>query len=479
MTHRPVRRLLTAILLGLALLGVLAAAAIATGQAAYVTTHGVSMNPRYHQGDLVVLAKSGTYQVGQIVAYRVPGEHAVVVHRIIGGDPTGFVMKGDNNQSTDPTQPTASQIIGRAALHVPQGGRWLSRLTSPVALALITFALTAGGGTAIQTRRRRKRAAMSRHASSLGSTRTMRALPRQLHTAAATVAVLAVGGLTLGALAWTATTDKLVSTSTPATGQMSFAYEAAVGRTPAYDGTTAHSPDPVFRRLTNTVDLHLAYQGNPGNLSVTAELSTPSGWHSTLPLATAITGNRYDSTVHLDLKAFDARAQSAAAVTGIPAGPLSVTVVASVQTTTGALFTPTLKLDLTPLQLSLIGDATNLTVRDSTVVPHTVRVSRTLNLLGRHLTVAHTRVLSAILLLAALLAATVLGFIARHSSPGSEGAEIRLRFAPLLASVHPITTPDYLPLVEVYEFATLAKLAERCGLLVLHWSRSDVDTFIV
>ncbi|MDQ1719867.1 MAG: hypothetical protein QOE89_3820, partial [Pseudonocardiales bacterium] len=338
-----------------------------------------------------------------------------------------------------------------------------------------------GGGTAIQTRRRRKRAAMSRHASSLGSTRTMRALPRLLHTAAATVAVLAVGGLALGALAWTAPTDKLASTLTPATGQMSFAYEAAVGRTPAYDGTTARSPDPVFRRLANTVDLYLAYQGNPGSLSVTAELSTPSGWHSTLPLAaaSAITGNRYDSTVHLDLKAFDARAQSAAAVTGLPAGPLSVTVVASVQTTTGALFTPTLKLNLTPLQLSLVGDATNLTVRDSTVVPHAMRVSRTLNLLGRHLTVAHARVLSAILLLAALLAAAVLGFIARHTSPGSEDAEIRLHYAPLLASVHPITTPANLPLVEVNEFATLAKLAERCGLLVLHWSRSDVDTFIV
>ena len=34
-------------------------------------------------------------------------------------------------------------------------------------------------------------------------------------------------------------------------------------------------------------------------------------------------------------------------------------------------------------------------------------------------------------------------------------------------------------MIEVAEFATLAKLAERCGLLVLHWSRADVETFIV
>jgi len=29
------------------------------------------------------------------------------------------------------------------------------------------------------------------------------------------------------------------------------------------------------------------------------------------------------------------------------------------------------------------------------------------------------------------------------------------------------------------DFATLAKLAERYQLLVLHWSRSDVETFVV
>ena len=33
--------------------------------------------------------------------------------------------------------------------------------------------------------------------------------------------------------------------------------------------------------------------------------------------------------------------------------------------------------------------------------------------------------------------------------------------------------------LDVPDFATLAKLAERYGLLVMHWSRTDVDTFVV
>jgi hypothetical protein len=237
----------------------------------------------------------------------------------------------------------------------------------------------------------------------------------------------------------------------------------------------------VFRRLTNTVELHLAYQGGPGSVSVSAELSTPGGWHSSVPLAGpfSFTANRYESTVRLDLKALDARAQAAAAVTGLPAQPLTVAIVPSIRTARDAPFTPTLKLNLNPLQLTLAGDATSLTVRNTTTVSHPVRIPGTLNLLGRHIPVAQARILSAILLSAALLAAAVLALIARLNAPRSEGAAIRYRYGPLLASVQPISAPPDMPVVEVTEFATLAKLAERSGVPVLHWSRSDIETFIV
>jgi signal peptidase I len=480
--HRSARRLLALGLLLLASLVVLVAGAIATGHAAIVGTHGVSMHPVYHQGDLVVVAKSGSYEVGQIVAYHLPDRHIVVVHRIIGGDATGFVMKGDNNQSIDPTRPAASQLIGRAVLHLRHGGLWLARLTSPLSLGLIAFGLTASGGTAIQTRRRRKRVAMSRHADrSPHPTWSLFDLTPQLRTATAVAAALAIAGLALGALAWTASPDKPATTSTQVTRTMSFSYAAAVPRTPAYDETTARSPDPVFRRLTNVIDLHLGYQGSPGSVSVSAELSTPGGWHSNVRLAAPVsfTESRWESSVRLDLNVFDARARSAAAVTGLPAIPLTVTVLPNIQTAGDSAFMPTLKLNLTPLQLSLAGDPTSLTVQDSTTRSHPANIPRTLGLPGRHLTVIQARALSAILLLAALLAAAALAFVVRHTPQASEGTRIRRRYAPLLASVHPITTPTDRPVIEVAEFATLAKLAERCGQLILHWSRSNTATFIV
>ena len=82
------------------------------------------MEPHYHTGDLVVIAPASSYHVGEIVAYHGDLDgHRVVLHRIVGGNATsGFVMKGDNNHSIDPLHPKASQVIGRAVLHIPKVG---------------------------------------------------------------------------------------------------------------------------------------------------------------------------------------------------------------------------------------------------------------------------------------------------------------------------------------------------------------------
>jgi signal peptidase I len=480
--HRSARRLLTVLLIALASITLLPVGAIATGRAAFVGTHGVSMNPVYYQGDLVVVAKADLYKVGQIVAYHVPAKHTVALHRIIGGDPAGYSIKGDNNQSTDPAHPAAGQLIGRAILHIPHGGTWLTRFTNPAMLGLVAFGLMASGGTAIQTRRRRRKKAMSLHSTpSSRWTLPTFVLPHQLQPAAGAVAAVAAVGLALGAVAWIAPLDKPATASTQANRQVTFSYAAAVRLSPAYDGTTVHSPDPIFRRLANTVDLHFAYQGIPGTVTVAAELSTPSGWHSSVPLAqpASFAGNRYESTVRLNPKAFEARAQSAAAVTGLPAEPLTITVVPSVQTEGNVPFAPALKLNLTPLQLSLAGDPKSLIVEESTAVSHLARSPRMLNLLIGHVTVGHARAASAVLILAAMLAAATLAFVIRNTPPLSEGAGIRRRYGPLLASVDPMITPPHIGIIEVAEFATLAKMAERGGLLVVNWSRSDVDTFMV
>jgi hypothetical protein len=52
-------------------------------------------------------------------------------------------------------------------------------------------------------------------------------------------------------------------------------------KAPGYDGTTAHSPDPGFRKLTDRVDIQFADHGEPGSVTVAAELPTSGAWRST------------------------------------------------------------------------------------------------------------------------------------------------------------------------------------------------------
>jgi signal peptidase I len=480
----PLRRLLAVLA---ALAGVVGAAVgilLASGQAAIVVTHGVSMNPVYYQGDLVAVARSDSYRVGDIVAYHVHGGTEIALHRIIGGDVGGFTIKGDNNQSVDIDHPTTEQIIGRAVLHLPQGGTVLKALTSPPVLALAAFALL-GGGTAI-TRRRRRRArrrnSMSRHLEA--PSRRSRQLPGMLRRpllpwTGAAAAILALAAA-LGAWAWAGPTQT-AGTAYEAVGgaRIDFSYSAAVRPSAAYEGTTVTSPDPVFRRVANTVDVHYAYTGPAGTVSVAAELSTASGWHTTVPLkdAAPADGNGSQGSVQLDLAALEAKAQAAAQVTGTPATPVSVAVVPTVKAG-GTTYSPALKLTLTPLQLS-ISDPAGLTAAQKVTAGAPVTSPRTLALGAWSLTAATARIASAAGAAAALLALAALAVAGRRRRGQDEATAIRRRWGSLLVPVEPMPTAPGRATIEVTSFETLARLAERYGLLILHWSRSGVETFIV
>lgn len=480
LTHR-LRRVFLIAVVGLA---AAAGFVLVSGQAAIVITHGVSMNPVYHEGDLVLIARASSYSVGEIAAYPLPGKDEVALHRIVGRNGDTFTFKGDNNESIDPFTPRREELVGRAVLHIPQGGLWLETLTSPPVLGLLAFALLAGGSTAATTRHRRKRrrASVSRHTSTRPTQhQVLGSLPSSLRVSAALAGVLAVTGAALGAAAWSGPLEEPAISHVKTGTKMDFSYTADVGQSPAYDGTMANSPDPVFRKLTNTVDVHFTYHGDPGTVSVSADLSAPGGWHSTIPLAgaEAFADPGYEGKVTLDLKALEAKAQAAAAVTGMPPGPLSIVVTPQVKTSQGADFQPGLKLNLTALQLALTGAPDTLTVTDNTTTEQTAPAPRMVGMNGVSISAALARFISAVLLLAALATGAVIVVFARRTAPADEGAAIRRRYAALLVRVHPMSAPQGRPIIDVTTFSTLAKLAERYGLLVLHWARSGVETFVV
>jgi hypothetical protein len=466
---------------------------IETGELSYVITQGVSMNPVYYQGDLVFVVKADSYRVGQIAAYHGSSPGLKVLHRIIGGDAvTGFAFKGDNNRSIDPLKPTADKLIGRAALHIPKGGIWLSPLLGPSGLGKLGF-LFVSGAAATRTRRetprgRRKKKvkAMSRQGGSWATAtaviKIVGRLPLLLRAAAALIAAVTVLGIALGALGWMKPVT-MVEKATPGLEQsITFAYTAKVPRSAAYDGTTATSPDPIFRKLADKVNLGIGYRGHQGVFDVTAELTNGSGWHTTLRLvpATAFSGASHDARVTLDLDAIDKRSTAAATAIGIQPGPVTIALTARVVAVGQSTFAAPLQLSLTPLQLTLASGEGSLSVKDAGAGSAATRVPREIKVFGLSiLTAAQARSYAVLLLLAALVGAAAVAFVARRDSPLRTRAEIERRYPQLLVPVEPMASPPGKPVVLVDNFPALVRLAERYGQMILTWRRPDADDFVV
>jgi hypothetical protein len=366
------------------------------------------------------------------------------------------------------------------AVRIPHGGVWLHRLSGPpfVAVALFVLLTAGGAGGAV---RRRKRGTMSRHAAGRARTTTRRA---RVETPAATAALagVVVGGFALAAVAWSTPTQRTTTVDDARTQTMTFDYVAHVRRTAAYDGTVVHAPSPVFRAVANTVDVDYAYAGQPGSLVMTAELGTPAGWHSDVKLAAPVTvgSARYQGHVTLNLAALWARGQAAAKVTGLPIEQMSVTIALTVTAPTGEPFAASLPLTLSQAQIGLTdADTSHLTVSKPYHVTRLVLVDRQWTALHRSISVARARLLALALLAFAVMGAAALAVYRRRTAAAGEAAAITRRHADLLVEVEPIAWIPGRPLVDVRTFQTLARIAERYGLVVFHWARVGVDTYLV
>lgn len=445
------------------------------GDTSYVSTRGISMAPRFSTGDLAVVRSAQSYAVGDVAAYRSSTLKTIVMHRIVAVDNGRFTFKGDNNDFLDPDTPTQEQFLGKLVIRMPQGGVWLKRLTSPPALAAYTFLLLAGGTTAVTRRRRRleRRLMSPRHRST--TTLPLGAFPPALQPLAAGAAALAIAGIALAGLSFTRPTTTTTAADTSAS--MDFGYRASVAPSAAYDGTTVVAPQPVFRTLADAVDVTYTYTGRPGRITVDAELSTAGGWRSILPLAASRTlASGQQGVVRLQLSALAARALAAAQVTGIPAGPLTITVQPKIWLDGGEQFAPNWALTLNDSSLSITDP---LTATTAITIAGTREASARLSVLGHGVEVSTARTASLVALAVAALAGLALTALARLSGPVADTERIRARHKDLLLAVLPITLTPGRPVVDVTDVGALVRLAERYGLLVLHWQRSGVTTYVV
>lgn len=508
--HRARRsRVVRATLALLAIVGWLAFAPTTVGgSTVYVITHGISMEPRFHTGDLALVRPAGTYRVGDIVAYHSSLLHTVVLHRIVGRLGERYVFKGDNNSFLDPTHPDRGEMLGKLWLRIPHGGVVLAWLHSPVIAAVLSggAALLLLLGTRRWRRRRRDRRPPS---AALARPRTARprAYPSVIRDSNApqilkVCAAIAGAFLLLAVFAFTRPTTRTTTAKTPYTESVSFGYHAQAQAGPVYPDGIVSTGDPVFLRLVHRVRVSVGYSFAAaaahrvtGNLGVDLELTGPTGWSRTFQLAPPqrFTGDHIARQVTLDLDQLQSLITRVGTLTGVPSGSDYTLAVVPRLHLSGSLagqpltseFAPQLSFQLNALQL-LPGSGSTVTgsqqdgltpSRGASVTTLTTASNR-LTIHGYGLPVAAARWIALVGLLLALTG-LVLTRVSQQHLATDPTARIQRRYGHLIVPITGITHTSFRAPIDVTSIDALAQLAERSERLILHQQRDETSTYLV
>lgn len=93
-----------------------------------------SMTGSIEAGDAIIIKKSDSYAVGDVITYFPADESFSVTHRIVRMEGDKFYTKGDANQSEDPDPVLIEQIAGKVAVKLDKVGYFIEWLKSPVGI---------------------------------------------------------------------------------------------------------------------------------------------------------------------------------------------------------------------------------------------------------------------------------------------------------------------------------------------------------
>jgi signal peptidase I len=476
------------------------------GSTTYVDTDGISMEPRFHSGDLVLVRRRSSYHVGEIVAYNSTVFHTIVLHRIVGRDGAGYVFKGDNNNFVDSEHPAGSQLIGTLWLHIPGAGADLASLRSPALIgALVAVGVLLFAGAAF-TRRKRRRGRQRRAAETAGA--TPRRAPR--HSAEPIVGVLAVGlvlllpFVALGVLAFTRPSAALLPSATPyeQSGTLSYAANATPG--PAYPSGRAVTGEPLFTHVISAVKLRFEYRFRAaaahsltGKAALYATIASTNGWQTTLELAppTRFRGDRVFVTGKLDLTSLLALVRHLETTTAV-GGSYTLTLLPNVSTTGSldglpvhATFSPRIQFSLNQLEVQPVASAgSSPAAGASSVSPLAPSAAGSatgrrdqplfISLKVARLSVATARQI-ALSAIAVLICALVTTCALLRPRRRDESEAILARYGQLIIPVARVWQRPGAAVIDVEDMDALARIAEHYDRSILHEEAEDGEAFWV
>jgi signal peptidase I len=313
------------------------------GHTGYAIVDGISMEPSYHGGDLVLIHEQPRYSVGEVVAYHSRKTGVVVLHRIARMTADGrYVFKGDNNSFFDPPA-KAQDLIGAKWLRAPKVGAAMVWVRKPWhEILLVGVAILLGLFSKIAP----QRAGGSRTSPPEELRRFTRRVPASQVQLLAAIAFALTAGLWLIALG----TPDTKSDADPRLFRErgAFTVTGRAARSSVYPDGRVHSGDTIFTRLVNTLDVtfdygvasHLATSA-AGSARLSLDLSSDNGWHTVQTLATApLRNSKAHLSATLDVAGLQRTARAVDEQTGVPSTTYTLDLVARVDAKGHAGTTP-------------------------------------------------------------------------------------------------------------------------------------------
>jgi signal peptidase I len=513
------------------------------GQVAYVMINGNSMEPIFHTGDLMIVHQVSNYQVGDIVAYLDAKLGRYVFHRIIGQHLDHYIFKGDHNTWIDSYQPTASELIGKEWIYLPQAGKAILWLRTPISLALIVgilvFIVLA---LAIRSKNKhgRKKEAMHTRLSSLKSRLAQILQSRQTGNSESKTGadkptsdlILAPAGVSdnlvptnllnfkpsseliegvffaFGLLAFASLLLTIIAFTHPLSQSIpnniqyqqigSFSYTAAASGN-VYDSGRLTTGDPVFPKLNCTLNLQFNYflvgdhlAGLTGTHQLSARVSEDiSGWQRTIPLEneTTFTGNAFNTSATIDLCNLENTVATMERETALQSASYSLTIDPQIKIA-GKIaeqdlkdtFNPPLVFQFDKIHAYLFkSDAAPnpLNPTQTGIIKSSHSIANTLPFLSLQIEVWILRTVSIFGLGLSLAVLLILWRYVFHFATSDPESLTRMKYGPLLVDVQNRALETSSNPIQVTALEDLAKLAEQHNTMILHMSHGLFHDYYV
>ena len=479
----------------------------AGGMASYIIVIGNSMEPNFHIGDLVITQQESAYHIGDAVVYQNLELGSFVFHRIISQELERYTLKGDNNSWTDTYQPSREEVLGKLWLYIPRGGVYVQKIRNPFTMALIAGVL--GGVFAISLFKSKSKGKKSMNKKSIqesfaslkqktrgwltnanSSTPQENSNPIQgglLESSFFALGLITLTAFILGFIAFSRPASRIAEDSINYNHLGIFSYSASAPPG-VYDSDSIKSGDPIFTKLTCTVDVNFQYSliaQQPENIAGTHQLTAiiyepVSGWQRTVPLEekTTFSGNAFSTKAKLNFCEIESLTRSLETGTDFHPGAYALSILPNIEMN-GAIsgrelqttFNPSLTFRYDRVHFYLEtddeqGDSVNST--QTGVLNEAHEVANTMLLFGMEIAIPALRLITLLGLAVGLGGMLTLGLRFQNLSKSNQERFIRLRYDSLVIDIQDATAISASNMIDVTSIDHLAKLAERFNTMILH-----------